>query len=1178
MSFVHLHVHTQFSLLDGANKIGPLLEHVKKSGMPAIAMTDHGNMFGAIEFFTKATQQGIKPIIGCEAYLAPGSRHDRTQTARSDDVEAAGNYHLILLAQSRVGYQNLCRLLTAAYKEGLYYKPRIDKEILGDLSAGLIVLSGCLSGEVARALRSGRLDKAREAAEWYARTFPGCFYLELQDNELHGPLNEGLRELARTVGVPLVATNDCHYLHREDAKAHEVLLCIQTGKTLADESRWRFDSDQFYVKTPEEMASAFGADSEEIRNTVAIADRIDFEFEFGKFHFPVFQQGGASEREASNESGASLDSHGPSVAPRPSGPDLDQLLEQQVRAGLVDRLKELHARRGSFDEASYFERLERELPVIREMGFSGYMLIVADFINHARSLGIPVGPGRGSVVGSLVSYALRITEVDPIEHKLLFERWLNPGRRSMPDIDVDFCFERRDEVLDYVRRKYGDERVAQIITFGTLKGKQAIRDVGRVLGLSFAETDRIVKLYPAPKQGRDFPLKDALDMEPRLKAEREQHPELFEYAFKLEGLLRHASRHAAGVVISDAPLNDMVPLYVDKEQSVGAAWITQYSMKGVEEIGLVKFDFLALKNLTLIKDTLDLAAMGGKTPPDLNRLNLDDPESYRLLARGDTVGVFQMEGSGMRRFLTELKPSCFEDVIAAISLFRPGTLDAGMVEPFIHRKHGKEPVEYDHPLLEPALRDTYGVIIYQEQVMRAAQALSGYTLEEADILRAAMGKKQIAVMQKERERFIAGAVKNGVEKLLAESIFEKIATFASYGFNRSHAAAYALTSYTTAYLKAHFPHEFMAALMSLDMDDTDKTYKNFAALREMRIRVLPPDVNRSRVKFTVTDGAIRFGLGAIRGVGTKSAEEIIAVREKGGDFKNLADFCTRVGTQLLNRRVLEALIKCGALDLTKIPRAALMAQVDDALKLAQRQESDAVRNQISLFSQKIMPPALITRGPVSEWSQNELLSFEKEALGFFITAHPLDKYERELPRIGKLTTADLPSAPDGSQVRLAGVIHAVKLKNNKAGKRYATFQLEDREGTVECIAWPETYQKYENTIAGDNPVVAKGKLDVDDERAQIILDEVRALGAALTEAVREVRIRAPRDRIANGELAQIKELLRRHNGQSLIYLHLDFEDGREAIFLFGDSYRVAPTEGFVAELEQMLAPNSVELR
>src|SRR5579863_8999743 len=656
MSFVHLHVHTQYSLLDGANKIAPLFEHVKSSGMPAIAMTDHGNMFGAVEFFQKARQNGVKPIIGCEAYLAPGKRSDRSQTQRGDDVEGGSNFHLILLAQSRAGYRNLCRLLTAAYQEGLYYKPRIDKEILAENSEGLIVLSGCLSGEVARALRGGRLDKAREAAEWYARTFPGRFYLELQDNALHGPLNEALREIGRTAGIPLVATNDCHYLHRDDAKAHEVLLCIQTGKTLADESRWRFDTDELYVKTPAEMAAAFGADSEPVRNSVEIANRIDFDFEFGKFHFPIFRP---------DETAAEL-------------PDskLEELLDRDVRDGLAVRLQEMHARRGEFDETPYFERFDREMPVIREMGFSGYLLIVADFINYARSIGIPVGPGRRSVVGSLVSYALRITEVDPIEHKLLFERWLNPGRRSMPDIDVDFCFERRDEVLAYVRQKYGDDRVAQIITFGTIKGKQAIRDVGRVLGLSFAETDRIVKLYPAPKQGRDFPLTDALEMEPRLKAEREKYPELFDYAFKLEGLLRHASRHAAGVVISDVPLAEVVPLYADKERTDDAMAITQYSMKGVEEIGLIKFDFLALKNLTLIKDTLDLIAAGGKTVPALNRLNLDDPDSYKLLARGDTVGVFQMEGSGMRRFLTELKPSNFEDVIAAGSLFRPGPLDS----------------------------------------------------------------------------------------------------------------------------------------------------------------------------------------------------------------------------------------------------------------------------------------------------------------------------------------------------------------------------------------------------------------------------------------------------------------------------------------------------------------------
>ncbi|HEY6394621.1 MAG TPA: DNA polymerase III subunit alpha, partial [Candidatus Binataceae bacterium] len=742
-------------------------------------------------------------------------------------------------------------------------------------------------------------------------------------------------------------------------------------------------------------------------------------------------------------------------------------MERRAREGLASRLSEISARAGEIDPAPYQARLEREIPVIRDMGFSGYMLIVADFIDYARSLGIPVGPGRGSVVGSLVSYALGITEVDPVEHKLLFERWLNPGRKSMPDIDVDFCYERRDEVLEYVRQKYGADRVAQIITFGTIKGKQAIRDVGRVLGLSFAETDKIVKLYPAPKQGRDFPLADALEMEPRLKDEQKAHPELFNYAFKLEGLLRHASRHAAGVVISDAPLSEMVPLYVDKEGKEGGLAITQYAMKSVEEIGLIKFDFLALKNLTLIRDTLDLIKAGGKEPPDLHRLRLDDEEAYRLLSRGDTVGVFQMESSGMRRFITELKPTCFDDIIAAGSLFRPGPLDAiedgkTMVQHYVDRKHGKEPVEYDHLLLEPVLKDTYGVIVYQEQVMRAAQALAGYSLEQADILRAAMGKKNKAVMEKERERFIEGAKKNAVNATLAKIIFEKIQTFASYGFNRSHAAAYALTTYTTAYLKAHYPQEFMAALMSLDMDDVDKTYKNIAALREMGIRILPPDANQSRVKFAVAEGGIRFGLGALRGVGAKTAEAMIAVREQGGPFTDLIDFSMRVGGNLVNRRVLDGLIKCGAFDSITQSRASLMAQADDALKLAQRAQSDAAKNQMGLFGGAAKAPSLPRREPVTDWDTKEQLKFEKEALGFYITAHPLDKYERELARISKLTTLDLPSAPDGSQVQLAGVIHAVKLKNNKSGKRYATFSLEDREGAVEAIVWPETYQKHES--------------------------------------------------------------------------------------------------------------------
>jgi DNA polymerase-3 subunit alpha len=1153
MSFVHLHVHTQYSLLDGANKIGPLLDHAKASAMPAMAITDHGNMFGALEFYGKARERSIKPIIGCEAYLAPGKRSDRTIAPKGDDVEGGGNYHIILLAQNRAGYRNLCRLLTSAYQEGLYYKPRIDKEILRECSDGLIVLSGCLSSEIVRALRADRPDRARELAEEYASMFPGRFYLELQDNKLHGPYNDALRDIGQKVGLPLVATNDCHYLHRGDARAHEVLLCIQTGKTMADETRWRFDTDELYVKTPAEMATAFGADSEAIRNTLEIANRVDFEFETGNFHFPNYK----------------ID----------AGDNLDAMLERRSCEGLVRRLEEIGARRSELDEKPYYDRLSDELPIIREMGFAGYLLIVSDFINYARERGIPVGPGRGSVVGSLVSYALRITDLDPIEHKLLFERWLNPGRKSMPDIDVDFCFERRDEVISYVRQKYGEDRVAQIITFGTIKGKQAIRDVGRVLGLSFGETDRIVKLYPAPKQGRDFPLEDALKMEPRLEVERQKYPQLFEFAFKLEGLLRHASRHAAGVVISDAPLSDSVPLYVDKERSDDHPMpITQYSMKYVEEIGLIKFDFLALKNLTLIKDTLELIALSNPPPPDLNKLPLNDQETYKLLSRGDTVGVFQMESSGMRRFLTELKPSTFEDVIAAISLFRPGTLDAGMVEPYIERKHGRQQVEYDHPLLEPVLRDTYGVIIYQEQVMRVAQALAGYSLQQADILRAAMGKKNKAVMEKERARFMEGAIGNGLKRDLAQSIFEKIETFASYGFNRSHAAAYALTTYTTGYLKAHYPREFMAALMSLDMDDVDKTYKNIAALREMKIRIAPPDVNSSGVKFTVVGDEVRYGLGAIRGVGTKAAESIVDSRKSAGPFASLLDFAARMDQQSLNRRVIEALIKCGGFDSIAAGRAELMAQVEDTLKFAQRNNQDAARNQIGLFG-AMSAPRPARRESIAEWSPRDKLKAEKEVLGFYVTGHPLDKYERELRRIGDLTTADLASAPDGSQVALAGVIQAVKLKNNRSGKRYATFALEDRQGAVEVIAWPEKYQSLEKIIHGDDPVVVRGKLDVDDERAQIILDDVKTLDAALNGAIREVHIGATRSQLEGGKVAALKEIMARHVGRCLTYLHLEIADDKEAVILLGDDFRVAPSEQFVSEIEGMLASSAVvELR
>jgi DNA polymerase-3 subunit alpha len=928
MGFVHLHMHTQYSLLDGANKIDALVEKVGNAGMPACAITDHGNMFGAVEFYQKATAAGVKPIIGCEVYVAPKKRTDRGG-GRADDFEAGGNHHLILLAMNREGYRNLCRLVTVAYKEGFYYKPRIDKELLREWNGGLIALSGCLASEVNQAIMAGDMSRARAVMEEYRTLFDDRYYVEIQDNRLpqQEVANVELIRLAGELGLPLVATNDCHYLEREDARAHEVLLCIQTGKTLSDEKRWRFETEELYVKEAAAMETAFPQCPEAVKNTLDIAARCDLELTFGKYQFPVFAT--------------------------PESLTLEQHLEQAARRGLEARLQDLRAREdwAPDQEGQYEARLKKELETINEMGFAGYFLIVADFTNYAKGQGIPVGPGRGSAAGSLVAYALGITDIDPLPYNLLFERFLNPGRGSMPDIDMDFCFERRDEVIRYVRERYGEDRVAQIITFGTLKGKQAIKDVGRVLDFPYAEMDKVAKLYPAPKQGKDFPLEQALKMEPRLQTIRdrgEREGQLFGHALRLEGLLRHASKHAAGIVIGAQPLVESLPLFVDKDGAV----MTQYPYADVDRIGLIKFDFLGLKTLTMIHKIVGRIADSRGTEVDVGRLPLTDRATYRLMAKGDTVGVFQMESGGMRKVLTQLRPNSFEDVIAVLALFRPGPLDSGMVEEFIKRKHGKVPIKYLHPELEPILKETYGVIVYQEQVMQIAQVLAGYSLGDADNLRRAMGKKKKADMDREKERFMAGAVRQKVSRKLAQDIFDQMETFAAYGFNKSHSAAYALISYQTAYLKAHYPEEFLAGLMTLEMSDTDKTYKNIAECRGREIAILPPDVNESREDFTVGEGdehgrrPIRFGLGAVRGVGGKAIEAIIAARAADGPFESLASFCRRVQGPQVNKRVLESLIKCGAFDFTGEPRRRHIEAVDRICQWAAQGARDAETNQI----------------------------------------------------------------------------------------------------------------------------------------------------------------------------------------------------------------------------------------
>jgi DNA polymerase III subunit alpha len=1175
MSFVHLHLHTQYSLLDGANKISALIPHVKKLGMPAVAMTDHGNMFGAVEFYKKAVEVGVKPILGCEVYVAPRSRTDRI--GRSDDYEAGGNYHLTLLAMNEQGYKNLCRLVTKGFTEGFYYKPRIDKELLRELNGGIIALSGCLSSEVNCSIAEHNLERARKVLEDYASIFGERYYVEIQDNKLaaQDQANVELVRLARELGLPLVATNDCHYLAAADAKAHEILLCIQSKKTRDDPKAWKLGTHELYVKSPEEMAAGFAALPEAVANTVAIAARCNVELRFGRYQFPVFET--------------------------PHGESLEEHLERSAREGLARRVASKSGRPGwtPEKETSYRERLEFELTTIRKMGFAGYFLIVADFIGEAKRRGIPVGPGRGSGAGSLVAYALGITDIDPIPYGLLFERFLNPERKSMPDIDVDFCFHRRDEVIAYVKQKYGEDRVAQIVAFGTLKGKQAIKDVGRVLNFNYAETDRIAKLYPAPKQGKDYPLEKALELEPRLREVRDagaREKELFENALKLEGLFRQTTKHASGIVISNRPLVEDVPLFVDPDQLL----LTQYAYNEIDAIGLIKFDFLGLKTLTLIESAVRRVREGRGVDLYLADLAFDDKKTYEQLGRGDTVGIFQMESGGMRNLLTDLRPNCFEDLIAVLALYRPGPLDSGMVEEFIKRKRGKEPIRYLHTALEPILKETYGVIVYQEQVMKIAQVLAGYTLGDADNLRRAMGKKKAEEMARERVRFLDGASRQGIRAELAGEIFDQMETFAAYGFNKSHSAAYALVSYQTAYLKAHYPQEFMAALLTMEMGDTDKTYKNIADCRERGIRILPPDVNQSREEFTVAEENIRFGLGAVRGVGGKAIETILAART--APFTSFADFCRGVRGPVINKRVVESLIQCGAFDSLGDSRPALLAAAEDMMRWADRVEREANSDQRSLFGGGTAAGAAMSEPPaipvVTEWSDKEVLRAEKEAIGIFLTGHPLDKFQRDLGRLANASTGTLAARANQERVTLGGVIHTVKLKNSKKGDRYATFSLEDKEGVIEVIAWPESYRKFEAAIHGDDPVLVSGSLDKQEavggrgddadasgeggetlrERCQIIADEIRPLAEAREQSVRQVHLQVTADLLTEDQLVRLRDALAQHRGTCPAYLHVIVPGRSEAVIELPETLRVVPSEAMLDAVEKILGSGVTMLR
>jgi len=1141
--FVHLHVHTQYSLLDGACRLDQLLEEAHRQHLPALAITDHGNMFGAVEFYLKAQSAGIKPIIGCEVYIAPKSRFDRGQEPQ--DIAR----HLILLARDETGYRNLIRLVTAGYFEGFYYKPRIDRELLEKYAQGLIGLSACLKGEIPQALLAGNLEAAEETAKFYKELFGSRnFYLELQENGLEEQkaVNRRLVELGKKLDLPLVATNDCHYMYRQHARAHEILLCIQTGKTINDPARLRFSTEEIYFKPPAEMKALFAELPEALKNTLVIAERCNLELEFGRHHLPHYEV--------------------------PEGYDLDSYLEKLAWEGLARRYPGIDLGDGSHPAVA---RLRRELEVIKTMRYSGYFLIVWDFINFARKRNIPVGPGRGSAAGSLVAYALNITDIDPLKYKLLFERFLNPERVSMPDIDIDFCMERRDEVIEYVAQKYGRENVAQIITFGTMAARGVIRDVGRALDMPYAEVDRIAKLVP---NVLNITLGEAIKQEERLQElERtnEKVAELLQIARTLEGLTRHASTHAAGIVITPRPLIEYIPLYRGPKGEV----MTQYSMGALEKIGLLKMDFLGLRTLTVIHNTLRFVNAKRKEPLELESILLDDEKTYRLLSEGQTVGVFQVEGSGMRDLLRRLKPENFADLVALLALFRPGPLSSGMVDDFIKRKHGKVPIRYELPQLEPILRETYGVMVYQEQVMQIASELAGFSMGKADILRRAMGKKDAAVMDAQRKEFVAGAVRNSISQQQAEKIFDLMAHFAGYGFNKSHSAAYALISYQTAYLKAHYPVEFMAALLTSEMENTDKIVKYINECREMGIRILPPDVNESEHNFAVLEGGIRFGLAAVKNVGSAAVEEILARRKEGGRYRSLFDFCNRVDLRVLNRRVIESLIKCGAFDSTGARRAQLMAVLDQAMEEGQARQQDRLQGQTNLFDM-LMPQKSGNVGEpplpeVGEWPESQLLSFEREVIGFYITGHPLARYAQEIGRYTTHSSTDIAGCREGDEVVVAGLVNGVKEIRTRTGERMGFVSLEDLSGFVEVTLLPEVYKAALHLLGSETPLLVRGEAYIKDDVPRVRALEVIPLAKVCQRLTRKVHIRVLLPGLAEENLERVREVLEGFRGECPVYLHLLTSKQYEVVMRAGDGLRVRPCEELVSKMEELLGKNVV---
>jgi len=1139
--FVHLHLHSQYSLLDGAIKIEDLVQQVQQFGMPAVAITDHGNLFGAYEFYEKATAAGIKPIIGCELYVTPTLDLDRPADGKT--------FHLTVLCMNETGYRNLSNAVTKGYFDGFYRRPRVDHKILSDHNEGLIVLSGCLNSELSRAFFNKDNKQALKIASMYREIFGDRYYLEVQATGLpeQRMINKKVREIGKNLDIPLVATNDCHFLRREDSRPHDALLCIQTGAVINDEKRFKFVGDEYFVKSREQMEKDLPGFTDAIDMSSRIAERCGFTFHTDDYKFPEF------------------------------GVPEDTTLEDYIRDTSYRKLDEKLIELSITDEKVplYKKRLEYELKIICQMGFPGYFLVVADFINYAKSHSIPVGPGRGSAAGSLVAYALGITEVDPIPHNLIFERFLNPERVSMPDIDVDFCTEGRDEVIRYVTNKYGSDKVAQIGTFGTMSAKAVIKDVGRVMGIPYGEVDKVSKLIPTFR-GKVFNIEEAIKQVPQLKAmidDSDQLQELIELAKPLENMVRHSSTHAAGVVISNGALADYIPLYKGSRDET----VTQFDMNSIEKLGYVKFDFLGLKTLTVISKAVSFIhekQEESKEKFDINKVGLDNQKVYELLATGNTRGVFQIESSGMRELLTRLKANTFEDIIALLALYRPGPLDSGMVDEFIKRKNGGE-VSYPHPLLSEILKETYGLFVYQEQIMQTASEIADYSLGEADLLRRAMGKKKTEEMKAQKERFISGAVKKGLTKKKAKELFDTMEKFAEYSFNKSHSTAYALITYHTAYLKTYYPSEFMAALMSNEINNTDKVVASITECRKTGIEVLAPDVNESMSGFTPVEGKIRFGLSAIKNVGESTVRAIIDTREEEGSFQTIFDFCERVESRKLNRRTFESLIKSGAFDSIEKNRAKLFESLDTLMEYTSMKQKSSPEGQHSLFSIEDTVP-MPDLGDIENWDENEILKNEMEILGFYVTSHPMSKYADELSRYElKIDTENLGEITEKKDIKIAGVVRSLDVKHTKSGSGiFGNLVLEDMKGSVEVIIFNDLLRKSLDILEEKvEPIIIKGTLDPADERTKIIAREIYPLNDLRNGSSININLEQNAATIEN--LKGLRDIMESHPGGSTIYINIETVEGDATIEV--GNCRVAARDEFIKEVRDLIGENCVKI-